>query len=127
MAKAFVINKQVPMTLLDIIRFQINMHCFTNKIRLSPAQQDCLALLGMYGDINMSDFCEQVVLEEVFGNVQTTRNFITKSVKEGLVIRSGMGNKVVSLNPNLGILNSGTILLNLKVYHHEANQSKNAN
>jgi len=71
----------------------------------------------------MSDFCEQVVTEEVFGNVQTTRNFITKSVKEGLVIRSGLGNKIVSLTPELKILNQGTILLNMKIYHHEANKS----
>jgi len=123
MAKAFVVNTQVPMTLIEIIKFQINMYCFINKIRLSPAQQDCLALLGLYGEINMSDFCEQVVTEEVFGNVQTTRNFITKSVKEGLVIRSGLGNKIVSLLPELKILNQGTILLNMKIYHHEANKS----
>lgn len=123
MAKAFVVNTQVPMTLIEIIKFQINMYCFINKIRLSPAQQDCLALLGLYGEINMSDFCEQVVTEEVFGNVQTTRNFITKSVKEGLVIRSGLGNKIVSLTPELKILNQGTILLNMKIYHHEANKS----
>lgn len=123
MAKAFVVNTQVPMTLIEIIKFQINMYCFINKIRLSPAQQDCLALLGLYGEINMSDFCEQVVTEEVFGNVQTTRNFITKSVKEGLVVRSGLGNKVVSLTPELKILNQGTILLNMKIYHHEANKS----
>jgi hypothetical protein len=123
MAKAFVVNTQVPMTLIEIIKFQINMYCFINKIRLSPAQQDCLALLGLYGEINMSDFCEQVVTEEVFGNVQTTRNFITKSVKEGLVVRSGLGNKIVSLTPELKILNQGTILLNMKIYHHEANKS----
>ena len=123
MAKAFVVNTQVPMTLIEIIKFQINMYCFINKIRLSPAQQDCLALLGLYGEINMSDFCEQVVTEEVFGNVQTTRNFITKSVKEGLVIRSGLGNKIVSLLPDLKILNQGTILLNMKIYYHEANKS----
>lgn len=123
MAKAFVVNTQVPMTLIEIIKFQINMYCFINKIRLSPAQQDCLALLGLYGEINMSDFCEQVVTEEVFGNVQTTRNFITKSVKEGLVIRSGLGNKIVSLTPELKILSHGTILLNMKIYHHEANKS----
>lgn len=121
MAKALVINEQVPMSLLDIIRFQINMHCFINKVRLSPAQQDCLALLGLYGEINMSDFCEQVVTEDIFGNVQTTRNFITKCVKEELVVRSGLGNKIVSLNSSLKILNAGTILLNLKVYHHESN------
>ena len=53
MAKALVVNKQVSLSLIDIIKFQLNMHCFTNKIRLSPAQLDCLSLLGLYGDINM--------------------------------------------------------------------------
>lgn len=121
MAKALVVNKQIQLSLFDVIRFQINLHCFINKIRLSPAQMDCLALLGMFGDMNMSDFCEEVVSKEIFGNVQTTRNFITKSVKDGLVKRSGLGNKIVSLNKELTILNEGTILLNLKVYHVEAN------
>lgn len=122
MAKALVINKQLPLSLKDVIKFQINMYCFVNKIRLSPAQQDCLSLLGLYGDMNMSDFCNEVVSEEIFGNVQTTRNFITKCVKENLVTRSGLGNKVVSLNKNLEILTEGTILLNLKVYYVEANK-----
>ena len=54
------------------------MHCFLNEIRVSPAQLNCLGLLGLYGEINMSDFCAEVVSEEIFGNVQTTRNFITK-------------------------------------------------
>jgi hypothetical protein len=75
----------------------------------------------MYGDINMSDFCEQVVNEEIFGNVQTTRNFITKSVRDKLVVRSGMGNKVISLNSDLNVLTEGNILLNLKIYRVEAN------
>ena len=121
MSKALVINKNVGLELFEIIKFQINMYCFINKVRLSPAQQDCLALLGMYGDINMSDFCEQVVTESIFGNVQTTRNFITKSVKDSLVKRSGMGNKVISLSNDLNVITKGTILLNLKIYHHASN------
>ena len=122
MAKALVVNRQIPLSLYDIIRFQINEYCFVNKIRLSPAQQDCLALLGLYGEINMSDFCEQVVTEYVFGNMQTTRNFITKCVKEKLVKRSGLGNKLVSLTEELNILTTGNILLNLKVFHFETNK-----
>lgn len=122
MAKALVVNKQIPLSLIEIIKFQINMHCFNNKIRLSPAQLDCLSLLGLYGDMNMSDFCNEVVSGEIFGNVQTTRNFITKCVKEGLVKRSGLGNKVVSISEHLELLTEGTILLNLKIYHLEANK-----
>ena len=122
MAKALVVNKQVSLSLIDIIKFQLNMHCFTNKIRLSPAQLDCLSLLGLYGDINMSDFCNEVVSEEIFGIVQTTRNFITKCVADNLVYRSGLGNKLVSLTKELAVLTEGTILLNLKIYHLEANE-----
>lgn len=98
------------------------MYCFINRVRLSPAQLDCLSLLGMYGEMNMSDFCNEVVSEEIFGNVQTTRNFITKCVKDELVTRSGLGNKVVSINKKLELLTEGTILLNLKVYHLEADK-----
>lgn len=122
MAKALVVNKQMPLSLKEVIKFQINMHCFINKIRLSPAQLDCLSLLGLYGEINMSDFCTEVVYEEIFGNVQTTRNFITKCIKDDLVTRSGLGNKIVSINKKLELLTEGTILLNLKVYHLDTNQ-----
>jgi hypothetical protein len=122
MAKALVVNKQIPLSLIDVIKFQINMHCFINKIRVSPAQLDCLSMLGLFGEINMSDFCNEIVSEEIFGNVQTTRNFITKCVKDNLVTRSGLGNKLVSINNDLELLTEGTILLNLKVYHLEANK-----
>jgi hypothetical protein len=122
MAKALVVNKQVPLSLIEIIKFQINMHCFIKKIRLSPAQLDCLSLLGLYGDINMSDFCTEVVSQDIFGNVQTTRNFITKCVKDDLVTRSGLGNKLVSINKELELLSEGTILLNLKIYYLETNK-----
>lgn len=127
MAKALVVNKQLPLSLIEVIKFQINMYCFINKIRLSPAQLDCLSLLGLYGDMNMSDFCNEIVSAEIFGNVQTTRNFITKCVKENLVARNGLGNKVVSLNKNLEILTEGTILLNLKVYYLETNKEQRVN
>jgi hypothetical protein len=123
MAKALVVNKQVSLSLIDIIKYQLNMYCFINKIRISPAQLDCLSMLGLYGEINMSDFCNEVVSEEIFGNVQTTRNFITKCVKDDLVTRSGLGNKLVSINKNLELLTEGTILLNLKIYHLETNKS----
>ena len=122
MAKALVVNKQIPLSLIDVIKFQINMHCFINKIRVSPAQLDCLSMLGLFGEINMSDFCNEIVSEEIFGNVQTTRNFITKCVKDNLVTRSGLGNKLVSINNDLELLTEGTILLNLKVYHLEADK-----
>lgn len=121
MAKAKIIDKQIPLSLYDIIRFQINLYCFTNNYRISPAQMDCLALLGEYGPINISDFCEQSVIKEIFTVSQTTRNFIIKCIKEDIVVRSGLGDKEISLNPELNIQTEGILLLNLKVYHYEQN------
>lgn len=121
--KAKVVEKQLPLSLYDIIRFQINNYCFLNKIRISPAQLDTLAYLGMWGDMNISDFCDQIANEDIFGSAQTVRNFIIKCVKDKLVIRTGTGKKIIRLTDDLNLMNEGTILINMKVYH--VDQSKN--
>jgi hypothetical protein len=115
--KAFVVEKNIKLSLFDIIRYQINFYCFINNIRLSPAQLDTLAYLGLWGEMNISDFCEEVVKEEIFTNPQTARNFLIKSVKEGLVLRKGLGNKIVELSSVFELVNSGTIVINSKIYH----------
>jgi len=127
MSKGNLIKKNIKLSLYDIVRFQLNNYCFINKIRLSPAQLDCLALLGMYGEMNISDFCEETVKESIFSNNQTARNFITKSVKESLVKRSGNGNKIISVNQDLSIFTEGNILIELKVYYVDTNKSKELN
>jgi hypothetical protein len=120
--KAKVVEKQIPMTLYDIIRFQINNYCFLNNVRISPAQLDTLAFLGMWGDMNISDFCDQIVTEEIFGNPQTVRNFVIKCVKDKLVVRKGTGKKIICLDDAFNLLNEGTILINMKVYHADQSQ-----
>jgi len=80
---------------------------------------DTLAYLGEWGEMNISDFCEQVVAEEVFSNPQTVRNFILSCVKDGSVIRNGKGNKIISLTGDVELLSEGNILIDMKVYHVE--------
>lgn len=125
MAKALVIEKNVPLSLFDIIRYQMHFYCFMNNIRIAPAQLDTLSYLGLWGEINISDFCQQVTDLELFTNPQTVRNFIIKCVKDGYIIRKGLGNKNIELSNIFSLLNSGTILINLKVYH--ADQIKKSN
>lgn len=124
MSKAIVVESKIPMSLKDVVRYQVNLYCFINKKRLSPAQQDCLSLLGLYGDMNISDFCEQIVDEEIFGNVQTTRNFVVRCVKDGLIVKKGLGNKIICLNNELNIITSGTIVLKHTIFHHVQESSK---
>lgn len=124
--KALVMDKTLPMGLYDIIRFQVNLYCFLNNVRISPAQLDTLAYLGMWGEMNFSDFCEQIVEKEIFGNPQTVRNFVLKCAREdGLVERKGMGKKLIELSNKFELLNAGTILINMKVYHVDKSQEVN--
>lgn len=116
-------QKTIKLSLHDIIRFQIATYCFINKVKISPAQMDTLAYLGEWGDMNISDFCDQVVVEDVFSNPQTVRNFILKCVKEGHVIRNGNGNKIISLTESIDLVASGNILIDMKVYHVENEKS----
>jgi hypothetical protein len=113
------LQKNIELNLHDIIRFQVTTYCFLNKIRISPAQLDTLAYLGEWGDMNISDFCEQIVEQDIFGNPQTVRNFILKAVKDGYVIRKGKGKKIVSLVDDFEMLSDGNILLEMKVYYVE--------
>jgi hypothetical protein len=120
-AKAFVIEDKTELSLMDMLRFQVNLYSFKNKIRISLAQMDTLAYLAYVGEINFSDFCSEVVTEDIFTNTQTVRNFILKCIKDGLVIRSGIGNKIISLKNEVCPLCEGTIVMKLTVFHDARN------
>lgn len=117
MAKALVVEKNIGLSLFDIIRYQIHFYCFMNNIRIAPAQLDALAYLGMWGEINISDFCQQITDMELFTHPQTVRNFVIKCVKDGYIIRTGLGNKNIQLSKDFNLLNEGNILINLKLYY----------
>ena len=121
--KVTTVDKLISMTLYDIIRFQISNYCFLNEVRISINELDTLTYLGIWGDMNITDFCQQVVDENVYGNPQTVRNFILKCVKSSLVIRSGVGNKIITINKDIEIIAKGNIVVNMKVYHAEEQES----
>lgn len=123
--KIDVIDKKVSLSQFDIIRFQLTLYCFLNNIKISPAQLNTLAYLGMWGEMNISDFCDQIVEEEIFGNPQTVRNFILQSVRSGYVVRKGKGKKLIELSESVDLSSEGNILLNLKVYYVESQESEN--
>jgi hypothetical protein len=115
--KVEIVEKKIQMELYDIIRFQITTHCFLNNIRLSPAQMDTLSYLAMWGEMNISDFCEQIVQHEIFTNPQTVRNFIIKCVKDNYVERKGTGSKLIVLSSTFDLVTVGSMVINLKMYH----------
>jgi hypothetical protein len=118
-----VIDKKVELSLLDMVRFQLTVHCFIKGIKISPAQLKTLAYLSIWGEMNFSDFCIMIQEKEIFGNTQTVRNFILLSVREGYVIRKGKGKKLIELSDDIELVSEGNILLNLKAYHVTSQES----
>jgi hypothetical protein len=118
--EAEAIKHKARMNQFDTVRFQINYHCFVNRLRMSPAQMDALAYLALWGDMNISDYCNEIVAHELFGNAQTVRNFITKQVRETkMIVRKGVGNKLISIPDNIEILSEGNVLIDIKILYVE--------
>ena len=120
------VDKLISMSLHDIVKWQISNYCFTNDVKTSPNELKTLAYLSIWGEINFSDFCQQVYEEGVYGNPQTVRNFILKCIKSRLVVRKGTGLKTIVMNKEIEILSEGNIVINMKVYHAEKQESKTA-
>lgn len=134
MAKVNVVNKQVRMDLDDIIKYQIITHCYINRITLSDLDLDCLTSLGKMGESELTDFCSSMAEKRLEDKLktwkptrpnerkpdpspQTIRNVLIKVEKENLIVKAGKGRKRISLNPEMKIQTTDSILLNYKIIH----------
>jgi hypothetical protein len=141
MAKVNVVNKQVQMDLLDIIRFQLLTHCYINHINLSELDFECLTQLGILGESELTDFCTFMAqkrvetklksaksggdspIRKVEASPQTIRNVLIKVEKDGLIQKTGKGRKKISINPELKIQTQGNVFLNYKFLHVEPQEA----
>ena len=115
---ANLVTKRVQMGRRDIIKYQLITECFINRIHITNAELDCLALLGAYGEYDMAEFCNSIVEEKIFSNSQTVRNFLNKASKSKLILKKankGSNRKKVRLNPSFNIQTEGTIVLDYKI------------
>lgn len=117
MAKFNVTHKSLMLNYADIIRMQIIMHCFSNKISLSSMEIDCLVVLCAYGHMQISNFCKLSVEKGVFKTPQTVRNFLTKAENLKLIKKVGTTKKEIMLNEGLNIQKNGNIMLEYKMYY----------
>ena len=118
MSKANLVTKRVRMGHRDIIKYQLITESFINRIHITNAELDCLALLGAYGEYDMAEFCNSIVDEKIFSNSQTVRNFLNKAEKTKMILKEtikGSNRKKVKLNPIFNIQTSGSIILDYKI------------
>lgn len=140
--KVNLVQKTVQMPLDKIIKFQLITHCYVNNIILSDLDLDCLTYLGLLGESELTDFCNDMAdirlaeklktwkpnpdnpKEKQPGpSPQTIRNVLIKVEKENLLVKQGRGRKKISLNPDIKIQTQGNILLNYKFVYVESEES----
>ncbi len=112
--EVFQIDKKIRMSQWDITKFQLIVHCYLNRIKMSDHDLSCLTLLGITGEQILEDFCQQTVDAKIFSSAQSARNAISKAEKKGLITKQGKNRKKIKLT--LPIQAQGNILINYKVF-----------
>ena len=108
MAKVNLVSKKITMDLWNIIKFQLLTHGYIQGIPLSESELNCLTLLGINKESELSDFCNASCSEEqrdkepaleykshIFKNPQTVRNCLSKLEKLGFITKEGKNRKKI--------------------------------
>jgi hypothetical protein len=107
------------MKLDSIIRFQIMVHCYLYGIVLAPAKIDCLTLLGITGECDLTAFCELMVEKGISTSIESSRNMLACIQKKGLIAKNGGYWKTISLHPDMSIKTTGNIWVDIDMLYKE--------
>ena len=105
------VDKKAQVSLDEAIKFQILTYCFFNDIQISLSDLNCLHLLSLSGNIEMTKFCNLVSEGGIFKSPQSCRNALSKAEKKGLIVKKGNNKKTISLNPDMDIQIEGILFL----------------
>lgn len=127
MAKVNQVKKAGYMDLWDIVKFQVNLHCHLNSITISDSDVECLTLLAINGETELTEFCNAACEPdernkdhslsyemEIFKTPQSVRNSINKIENIGLISKKGKSKKKISIDPEMQIQSKGNIFVEVK-------------
>jgi hypothetical protein len=123
MAKVNLVDKRAKLSLWDAVKFQLITHCYLNRITMSDSELNCLTLLGIQGECELTDFCTLAAGENIFKTTQTVRNCLAKMETEGFIRKEGRSKKKIMINPDLKLQAQGNILLDFKFVYAEPKES----
>lgn len=108
------VTKKVKMSLDLVVKYQILTYCYLNDISVTNSDLDCLTLLAIEGETELTEFCNLGYDNDIFKSPQSVRNAITKAEKKDLVLKNGDGRKTIEINPDMAIQTKAPILLDFK-------------
>ena len=121
------VQKSGLMDLWDIIGFQIMLHCHLNDISISDSDLECLTLLAINGESELTSFCNAACNEDerdrthnltyersIFKTPQSVRNSINKIENKHLIVKNGKSKKKILVNPVIKVQTKGNIFVEVK-------------
>jgi hypothetical protein len=105
------VDKRVRMSTWQIVKYQILTHCYLYNIQVSEADLDCLTLLAIEGDQELTSFCTKAHDKSIFSSQQSVRNCLTKAEKK------------IFINPTINVHSKGNVLLDFKFLSIETQES----
>ncbi len=124
MAKFNLIEKKVRMALYDIVKYQILTHCYVKRISVTESDLDCLTILAMVDDCELTEFCLLATEKRIFKSTQSVRNCLVKLEKNNLILKEGKNKKKISINPDMKVQTSGNIMVNHKFFHVDPQETQ---
>lgn len=124
------LHKKIRMTLYDAIKYQIITEImFLKKEKIINSDIEILTLLGLWGPINLSNFCFKAAVylypdlqpEEYAIRSQNVRNRIVKLQKRNIVVKNDK--KAIALNPEFKIVGKGNVLIDYNFLAIESNKA----
>jgi hypothetical protein len=114
------VDKRVKVSVTEVIKYQILTHCFFNNIQISNSDLKCLTQLAKDGEKELTIFCKEIAVVDIFKSPQSARNAITKAAKKNLITKKGKNKKTISISKEMNIQTDGTILLDYKILGYES-------
>jgi len=108
------VDKRVKMSNWQIVKYQLLTHCYLYDIQISEADLNCLTLLAIEGDQELTSFCNKAYERKIFSSTQSVRNCLTKAEKKNLIKKEGKNKKKIYINPDIKVFAKGNILLDYK-------------
>ena len=127
--------KKGELELWNIVRFQILVHCYFNNLLIPESDLECLTLLALNGESELTSFCNAACNEEqrdrdsdlahekeIFKSPQCVRNSINRIENKSLIVKTGKGRKKIFVNPIIKLQTNGNIFVNIKLLRKEENE-----
>lgn len=109
-------ERKVLVSREDIIRFQLLAYTHFRRLKVTDRNINCLTLLGLRGRSDLMSFCNELVGFSIFASVQSSRNAIWDLQDMNMICKEGKRRKMVYLHPDMGIMTTGNIIVNYKLF-----------